>query len=430
MRIAMISMHTSPLARLGGKEAGGLNVYVRELARKLGHRGVAVDIFTRQQDQASPFVLPLGDGVRLITIPAGPTTPCDKNTLLDYIPTFVHQICTFAIEQRLSYDVLHSHYWLSGEVALQLRDEWDAPVIQMFHTLGAMKNSVARSDDEREHAPRIAIERQLLHEADAVVAATPLDRAQMVWHYGADPDHITVIPCGVDLHHFRPRPQRMAREQLGIPLSHRLLLGIGRMEPLKGFDILIQALALLHDRSPEWRDHLRVMLIGGGDEATPSEWNAEQHHLADLREEYGVRDAVTFSGARPHHDLPTYYNAADIFTMPSFYESFGMAALEACACGVPVVASDVGGLSHIIENGKSGMLVPPANPEHLANHIEHILTDDSLRRSLARESRLHTLNYGWSHIACRIQHLYDVLTEGCVTPCPDAHDVGHLATAT
>lgn len=411
MRVAMLSVHSSPLARLGGKEAGGMNVYVRELARELGRRGVPVDIFTRSQDRRSPTIVPLSCGVRVVNLHTGPAAPYDKNWVLTYLPEFVSRVRCFAEGEDIAYDLIHSHYWLSGEAALRLRRSWGLPVVQMFHTLGAMKNSVARSAEESETRQRVAIERRLMHEVDAVVAATPLDRAQMVWHYGADPEQINVIPCGVDLQRFQPRAQTAARAELAIAPEQLLLVCVGRMEPLKGMDALIQALALLHARHPEWRDVLQVVLVGGEAEDRAEHWNTEQRRLDALRRKLGVAGAVHFHGAQPQELLPVYYAAADIVAVPSHYESFGMVALEAMACGAAVVASNVGGLTSTIEDGKNGLLVQPDDPPALAGRLEMLLADPAARQRLSVAARDRAAGYGWNAIGGRVQRLYATLIE-------------------
>lgn len=410
--IAMLSVHSSPLARLGGKEAGGMNVYVRELARELGRTGLAVDIFTRMQERAVPTIVPLGRGVRLVNLHTGPAAPYNKNEILTYLPEFVSRVRCFAEGEDLTYDLIHSHYWISGQAALALRQSWGVPVVQMFHTLGAMKNRVARSAEETETERRIAIERALLHEADAIVAATPLDRAHMVWHYGAEPDHIHIIPCGVDLRHFRPRPRHEARARLRLPADQKIVLCVGRMEPLKGMDNLIRAVALLHHRAPRWRDTLQGVLVGGHAEEVPRhQWNEEQRRLDRLRTEAGLAASVTFVGAQPHDHLPDYYAAADLVAVPSHYESFGMVALEAMACGVPVVASGVGGLSYLIEQGRSGVLVAPDVPAELADQLEALLHDEEQHQCMAEQARQRAHAYDWRTIAGSVRQLYDHLLE-------------------
>lgn len=411
MRIAMLSVHSSPLARLGGKEAGGMNVYIRELSRELGRRGLAVDVFTRAQDATTPPIVALDRGVRVISLRAGPAAPYDKNLLLDYLPEFINRVRCFAESEDLHYDVLHSHYWISGQVARALRQAWGAPIVHMFHTLGSMKNEVARSDDERETGGRTAIERDLLQSVDAVTAATPLDRAQMVWHYGADAARIRVIPAGVDLQRFQPRDRDAARAALGLPAApHRLVVLVGRIEPLKGIDALIEASAQLLAARPALRGHYTALVVGGEPEDATERWNAEQRRLGALRDALGLGDAVVFAGARTHEELPLYYAAADIVTMPSHYESFGMAALEGLASGRPVVATDAGGPAFIVEDGISGLLTPPAAPNRLAGQLGRILDDDALAALLAAGARQRARRFGWPTIGCEIMQVYrDVL---------------------
>ncbi len=407
MRIAMLSVHSSPLARLGGKEAGGMNVYVRELSREFGRRGIAVDIFTRAQTYNAPTVVPIDRGVRLIHVRAGPPAPYDKNRLLDYLPEFIGRVRCFADGEDLHYDIIHSHYWVSGEAALALRRSWGAPVVHMFHTLGAMKNLVARGDQDRETRERVAIEARILHEADAIVAATPLDRAQMVWHYGAGGSRTHIVPAGVDLRRFQPRDTAMARTMLNLPLApHRIILLVARIEPLKGIDALIEASALLVQHHPEWRGALTALIVGGGSEEERTHWNTEQRRLDAIRQRLGVTDIVRFAGAQPQERLPLYYTAADVVTMPSHYESFGMVALEALACGRPVIATNAGGPAFIIEDGVSGLLTPPSDPPTLARHLEHLLLNDDERATLGAAARERALRFGWEHIACDILSIY------------------------
>ncbi|PDW03466.1 glycosyltransferase [Candidatus Viridilinea mediisalina] len=406
MRVAMISVHSSPLATLGGKEAGGMNVYVRELARELGGRGIPVDIFTRTQQRSLPTIQPIACGVRVINLHAGPAAPYDKNWILTYLPEFVNRVRCFADGEDIAYDVIHSHYWLSGEAALRLRRSWDTPVVHMFHTLGAMKNSVARSKEETESSVRIALERRLMHEVDAVVAATPLDRAQMVWNYGADAEWIRVIPCGVDLNRFQPMDQALARARLDLPTNERLLLCVGRMEPLKGMDALIRALALLQANEQPWAAQLKVLLVGGEPEDRPHAWNSEQRRLDALRRELGVAERVRFVGAQGQDLLPAYFAAAAVVAVPSHYESFGMVALEAMAAGAAVVASKAGGLALTIEDGRSGLLFPVDDHQALAHLLAHLLDHPDEAARLRDAARARAAEFGWGTIARRISGLY------------------------
>jgi D-inositol-3-phosphate glycosyltransferase len=407
MRIAMLSIHSSPIAQLGGKEAGGMNVYVRELSRELGRRCISVDMFTRSQDSSAPTVVELERNVRVINLHTGPSAPYDKNWVLTYVPEFVSRARCFAEGEDLAYDLIHSHYWLSGEAALALRRSWGVPVVHMFHTLGAMKNRVARGEHERETKQRIAIERKQIAAMDAIVAATPLDRDQMVAHYGVDAERINIVPCGVDLRRFYPRDLAASRAALGLPPPpHKLLLLVGRIEPLKGIDTLIRAIALLVERRPEWRDTLSALVVGGSAENQPANWNAEQRRLDALRHELGLAGAIRFVGARPQEQLPLFYSAADIVTMPSRYESFGMATLEGLACGRPVVATNAGGPDYIVEDGVSGLLIAPDDHSALAAHFERLLADQNLRERMGAAACMRAQRFSWSAVASNILRIY------------------------
>jgi D-inositol-3-phosphate glycosyltransferase len=406
MHIAMLSIHSSPLARLGGKEAGGMNVYVRESARELARRGALVDIFTRRQHPDTPDFTELAPGARVVQVAAGPVAPYDKTRILDYLPELCASIEAYARARGRRYRLIHSHYFVSGAAALALRQRWGVPVVQMFHTLGALKNQVARSHEESEADRRVAVERQLLREADAIIAATAIDRQHMLDHYNADAGRIHIIPPGVDVDCFQPQPRAEARAHLGLPAERRLLLWAGRMEALKGVDALLRAVALLREQAPDLFQQVQVVLVGGEPAHAPDAWNYEQRRLATLRDELGVAESVRFQGAQPHELLPAFYAAADVFVMPSHYESFGMVALEALACGVPVVASEVGGLSVLIEDGQSGLLVPPDSPPLLAAALRRVLEEGALAAALAEGARQRALRYAWAAVVDALWGVY------------------------
>lgn len=406
MRVAMLSVHTSPLAGLGGKEAGGMNVYVRELSRELGRRGVFVDIFTRSQDPDSPVVTLVERNVTLVTLPAGPQTPYDKNRILDHADEFVDGVMNYATVNGYTYDVIHSHYFVSGIIGLQLRDRLHAPVVHMFHTLGAMKNVVARSDEERETGQRIMLEGEIMRNADTIVAATTLDMSQMVWHYEANPEQIRIVPCGVDLHRFSPHDMTDARALLGLPAQPTpLVLLIGRIEPLKGIDALIRAVALVRQQYSQLAN-LEAIIVGGASDQQPDQWNTEQKRLDQIRHALGVAHAIKFVGARPQSQLSLYHAAADVVTMPSHYESFGMAALEAMASGRPVVATNAGGPATIISHGEHGLLTPPDDAETLAANLVHVLQNPHFAHQLGEAARQRAERYGWSNIGCDVLDIY------------------------
>lgn len=402
----MLSVHTCPLATLGGKETGGMNVYVRDLSRELGRRGFLVDVFTRAQDPEIVGPRPLGENGRVIHIPAGPLAPYDKKLLYNHLREFVEGVKRLAQEEEISYDVIHSHYWLSGLVAWELRNSWNLPVMQMFHTLGHMKNLVARSDEERETETRLQAEQEIMGLVDRLVTANPLEKRQMVKLYGADPKKIEVIPCGVDLSLFRPVDISQAQERLGWPPDRQMVLFIGRIQPLKGIDILLKAIALATDDLPDLCGHLGLTIIGGDPQAT---MNREMLRLTRLKKKLGICDLVTFLGARDQDTLPYYYSAAQVCVVPSYYESFGMVALEAMACGTPVIASKVGGLTFTVKDGVTGYLVPDGDPAALSERLKSILTDEKLRRGMGEEGIKMARRYRWPLVANKITSLYKQL---------------------
>ncbi|MBP1692662.1 MAG: putative glycosyltransferase [Chloroflexi bacterium] len=402
----MLSYHTCPLAILGGKDTGGMNVYVRELTRQLGKLGIAVDVFTRSQDEHVPHVLhDLGYGNRVVHIPAGPESPLPKQELSDHIPEFIQGILDFAETKNLTYDLIHSHYWLSGIAGEALKSVWHIPMIQMFHTLGLMKQRVARLPGEAEGDYRIQGEREVLRTSDRIIAATQAELAQLQWLYQADARKISIIPPGVDLSRFYPIPADEAKEFIGVPPCDKMLLFVGRIEPLKGIDTLIKALALMRQENV----FVCLSVIGGEVDGDEEEPNAEMSRLKSMREDAGVGDLVTFLGKRSQHTLPYYYSAAEAVVVPSFYESFGMVALEAMACGTPVVASQVGGLAFLVQDGITGFTVPVDDPQALSNRLTELVKNPILRQTMSAQAVALAQNFGWDKIASRIVEVYTSL---------------------
>ncbi len=409
-RIAMLSVHTCPLALLGGKKTGGMNVYVRDFSRELGCHGVQVDVFTRSQDDCQPMIKhDLGNGGRVIHIPAGPEKPIPVAEIGNYLEEFTDGVLHFARAEGLEYDLIHSHYWLSGLVAEQLRNAWvDTPIVHMFHTLGHMKNLIADSDSERAPQARLDGEARVVQIADRIIAATPAEEQQLLALYQADPRKIAVIPPGVDLARFRPIAKTVARERVGIPCGNRNILFAGRIEPLKGIDTLLQAMSILQNEHPEAVTDTCVAIIGGDPWADTLD--AEMARLQELRAQLGIHNLVTFLGAKDQDILPNYYAAAEMVVMPSHYESFGMVALEAMAMGTPVIASEVGGLAHLVQHGVNGFHVPSRDPEALAAAMLALLTDDELRQKLGRQARAYAQQYDWSNIVQRMLSVYRELS--------------------
>ncbi len=408
-RIAMLSVHTCPLATLGGKKTGGMNVYVRDFSRELAHNGIEVDVFTRSEDECQPMVChDLGDGARVIHIPAGLQQPIPVNKISDHLEEFSSGLIDFTRRENLRYDLIHSHYWLSGIVAENVAPTWgDIPIIQMFHTLGHMKNRIAQSERERAPDLRIAGERRVLATADRIIAATRAEYAQLHWLYAADMDKVDVIPPGVDVNRFSPIDKNDAKRIVGLESDHRNILFAGRIEPLKGIDTLLSAMSLIQEHSPEAIENVSVTIIGGdpwSDDPTD-----EMTRLQELRQELGVTDVVTFLGAKDQDVLPNYYAAAEMVVMPSHYESFGLVALESMAMGTPVIASEVGGLAFLVKDGENGFLVPSRDPEALAERIYTLLMDDDRRHQLGAKALEHAQGYAWPKIVQRMIAVYEEL---------------------
>lgn len=403
-RIAMISYHTCPLATLGGKDSGGMNVYVRDLTRQLGRLGHHVDVFTRSQDEHVPHVLhDLGYGNRVVHIPAGPEIPLPKEELLSYIPEFVNEIINFTQHKDLQYDLIHSHYWLSGLAAIDLKTYWHIPIVHMFHTLGVMKQRVARIVGESEGDYRLQGEKRVLNQVDTIVAATPAEFAQLQWLYHADMHRVVVIPPGVDISRFYPIPDDEAKEFIGVPPCERMLLFVGRIEPLKGLDTLIEVIAIMQEMKEFADKPICLLAIGGDPNASDS---AEMDRLQELRKKWGVEDLVTFLGKRSQDSLPYYYSAARAVVVPSHYESFGMVALEAMACATPVVASHVGGLAFLIKDGKTGFTVPVDDAQLMVERLTCLMEDDYLHQKMSNQAAEFARDYRWELIANRIMDVY------------------------
>ncbi|MBM3151070.1 MAG: glycosyltransferase family 1 protein [Chloroflexi bacterium] len=406
MRVAMLSYHTCPLATLGGKDTGGMNVYVRDLTMTLGRMGIHVDVFTRSQDEHVPHVLhDLGFGNRVVHVPAGPEVPLPKHQLAGYIPQFAEGVRQFAAEKGIHYDLIHSHYWMSGLAAGALSDGWGGtPIVQMFHTLGEMKNRVARSDEEREGAYRLDGERQVMRRADRIIAATLAEQAQLEWLYKLDTRKVTIIPPGVDTCHFYPIPPDEARAYIGSQPGDRTVLFVGRIEPLKGLDTLIRAMAEL--RFQEAGGRVCLVIIGGDPDGDADGMTAEMARVQQLCDDLCLGKLVVFLGRRGQDTLPYYYSAAEALVMPSHYESFGMVALEAMACGTPVIASQVGGLAFLVQDGETGYTVPAEDHAALSAKLAALLGDPLLRQRLGDNAAAYALRYDWGKISKQVVGVY------------------------
>ncbi len=379
-----------------------MNVYVRELSRELGRRGILVDVFTRTQNMITPLTHDLSENARIIHLPAGPLEPYDKNKVYDHLPEFVKNIQNFQKCENLEYNIIHSHYWLSGYAGLMLREKWDIPVVQMFHTLALLKNATARSEKEKEPETRVERESYLMRQVNTIVAATVAEKASLSWQYGAEADKIDIIPCGVDLKLFKPRGKAESRAVLGLS-AKRIVLLVGRIEPIKGVEVLIGAV----QRMVASGEHdTQILIVGGGNKNGKND-NPEAQRLQEMVNNLNLQDYVKFLPSEPQQTMPYYYSAADITVMSSYYESFGMAALESQACGTPVIASRAGGLPYTVKDNYSGLLFPTGDEEALAGALTQLLHDNDLRLKLGQQAILHAEQFGWRSIADRVLEVYD-----------------------
>jgi D-inositol-3-phosphate glycosyltransferase len=413
-RVAMLSVHTSPIAELGGPDSGGMNVYVNELAHWLTRTGINVDIFTRRTDPITPRILELDDGLRLIQIEAGPPDRVHKDELFCHMPDFASDMAFFALQQGVRYDVVHGHYWLSGWAAQLLKEHWHAPTVHMYHTMAHLKNAVANGE-HRETILRLQIERRLVDIADGLIAANPHERKEMIDRLGASADQIHLVPPGVDLELFQPHDQQEAREQLELP-DGPLVLFVGRIDPVKGIDTLLEGFKSLID-SRDWHGEIPTLVFIGGtidDGPLGSGMDEDLRRIRDQADELGLSENILFRGSQPRELMPLYYSAVDVCTVPSRYESFGLVAVEAMACGTPIVASRVGGLQFTIQNEQSGILVPHSDPLALADGLERALTDKELYRCMCAGARRAAIRYSWQMVSSSVVDVYQQLVDATV----------------
>ena len=373
-----------------------MNVYVRQMARSLGNLGVEVDIFTREHAGNQDQIQSVGPGVRVVHLAGGPAdSPMED--LFSCLPEFLEGLREFLNGQQVTYDAVHSHYWLSGWVGRALARDLHVPHLTTFHTLSLIK--MQSRAGENESLQRQAVERELIADADRIVAFSPHELDAMVRLYSADPTLIELVPCGVDLARFRPLDQEESRRQLGLN-GDKVLLYVGRIESLKGLDLLVHAAAQM-----ETSEGVRVLVVGGDDGK-----GQELDRVRRLTQELEVDGIFDFVGRVDQEELPVYYSAADVCVVPSFYESFGLAALEAMACGTPVVASRVGGLSTVVQHGRTGYLKSWRCPEAFANSLEMIISSKRLQDSMGLAARRRAEDLGWDQVAARMIEIYEPLS--------------------
>ncbi len=397
-RIAFISEHASPLAALGGADAGGQNVYVGEVARQLAAKGFQIDIFTRREERELPEVVTFSNNIRIIHVNAGPPEDIPKETLLQYMPAFKADMIRFMVQEQLFYELIHANFFMSAWVAMELKAILGVPFVVTFHALGHIRR-IHQGSNDRFPEERIAIEEQAVKEASLIIAECPQDREDLMKYYHAPAEKITIIPCGVNTEELYPLNKSMARSLLGLPYNERILLQLGRMVPRKGVDNVIAALAKVKNGDTKVR-----LLIVGGDADTA----AELARLQQLARELKVGDKVYFAGQKSRQELKYYYAAADLFITTPWYEPFGITPLEAMACGTPVIGSNVGGIKFSVADGQTGALVPPKDPDALARKITALFRSPGVLREMSNNAirRVNKL-FTWELVARDMQAAYE-----------------------
>lgn len=408
--IAFISEHASPLALIGGQDAGGQNVYVDALARQLAGRGYTVDIFTRRDSVVSREVVRWASGVRVIHVDAGPPEFVPKDELWEHMPAFRDAMLAFVRRTGSHYDLIHGHYWMSGWVACEVGERLGVPVVQLFHATGVTKRMYQGADDTSPRG-RIAVEREVVARADAVVAQCPAEERELIEAYGAAPQQLALIPAGVNTDVFRPEPHAEARRASGVGGDGPVVVYVGRILPRKDVRNVVRALAVLARRAPEVP--VRLLVVGGETIDPDPEATPELGALDALARELGVRERMSLVGMRQPEALRSYYCAGDVVVTTPWYEPFGLTPLEAMACGRPVIGSTVGGLTYSILDGRTGYLVPPRDPEALATRLLDVLTDRvrAERMGAAALARARD-EFTWERVAERTSRLYERVLRG------------------
>ena len=396
-RIAVISYHTCPLSDSEGGETGGMNVYVLELCKQLAKIGYIIDIYTRSQNKNSEKTVNVQRNLRVIHIIGGKEESIEKNKLIDLIPDFSKNLCGFIDQNKIVYDLIYSHYYLSGIIGLKIRGKYNLPLFVTFHTLAIMKNLVARDGSEREDIRRIESELLLTKKAEKIIATSALDAKYLTTLYSCPKRKIDILTPGVNLKVFNPKDKIVSKEIIGAKKNHRLILFVGRIEPLKAIDVLLYAMKILLENNPKMR--LCLWILGGDTRGKTEGWSRELKRLEKLRKLLDIATEVTFVGRKRQNQLPDYYNASEIIILPSHYESFGIVALEGMACGVPVITTDTTGIAGFFDKKYPSLITPANNPLLLAEKIKHLLTNESEYSHISREVLLDASNLTWENIA-------------------------------
>jgi len=412
-KIALISEHASPLAALGGVDSGGQNVYVGELAKQLGLLGYEVDVFTRWDDGRLPQVVQWTSGVRVVHIKAGPIEFIRKEDLLPYMAEFTENMLAFSREQGDPYKLIHANFWMSALVAADIKKRVGIPFVVTFHALGKVR-LLHQGEADQFPAARLEIEKRVVEEADRIIAECPQDQDDLIQHYGADPNNITIIPCGVNIQEFYPIDRLLSRMVLNLSPKERIILQLGRMVPRKGVETVIEAVAMLNQKH---RTPARLLIVGGESDDPDPEKTPEIGRLTKLAHDLGIKRKVTFVGRKGRDTLKYYYSAADVFVSTPWYEPFGMTPLESMACGTPVIGSNVGGIKYSVVDGKTGYLVTPKMARELSDKLHELFSNRKLANYF-RQNAVHRVNtnFTWSKIANSVSNLYEEVISAYETP--------------
>lgn len=407
-KIMFISVHGDPLAKLGSIQSGGQNIYVKELVRTLDSMGIQTDVFTHWSDASLPQMESLGRNSRVIRLTADCKGFHSKHQMFGMLPMFVRELRQH-VGRPCQYTVIHTNYWLSGWVGMQLKKSLLIPRVHTSHSLGAVRKDALNTNGKEPLELRLRMEKELLQGADRVIATTPVEKNILTSFYSVPPENINVIPCGVNTELFHPVTIPLSRKEPD--RNRKLILFVGRFEENKGLEILLKSFVILKKKHPLTTPGLRLVIAGGDRlEIPPDALSAQKKRCLQFIRENGISDLVEFAGPLKHEILPDYYSGADITVVPSFYESFGLVAVEAMACGCPVIASRTGGLQHNIIHGKTGLLVEPKNPEELASAIETLMTDAKTRKQMSVEAALHARQFSWQKIASNVIKIYSEVT--------------------
>lgn len=408
-RIAVFSFHTCPLAFEEGEETGGMNTYVLETSKCLSAKGIKVDVFTRSQDASQPKIVEVNSNLRVIHLHGGQETSIPKKELLEYVPDFVSNFFQFTSKHSLKYDIFDCHYYLSGLAALSIQEKLlpKIAIVMTFHTLALMKNLVARTQEERVNQARIKGERLLIEKSDRIIAPGESDLAYLQYLYNCPKDKISVITPGVNTSLFKPIEKNPAKTKIQADINHKIILFVGRIEPLKGIDVLMYALKILLKRNPGFS--VCLWIVGGDVSRCAKLWPEELKKLDILRRELSLETTVKFVGKKTQEELPYYYSAAEIVVVPSHYESFSMVVLEAMACGTPAIATNVSGSSELLDEKHKSLITSSNNPLLLATQIENLMINKTGHKNINLEILKRVKNLTWENSTKKLLDVYNLI---------------------